>query len=346
MYKLYKKVEKSDENGYGIIPIDEENPFEKPSFLSLLALNFRLRDTNGSISRILELAGVRTPEGEERISVDEIPINFLGLSYDDKENEFGKYSCFSSDDSTRKIDDKTRQFVIRYLLPLLIENGQKKNIDECRKNMRNINIMCYCDALFMVSSMNKVLVEEMTNLGFSQEEISDILSQVCIFPIGAEYYPMKSCLTNMRFTTICILDMSDSFGQRDEEELRTIFGDYKEGLFSAQTELEIPKDQINLDSRMIVVNDDGRHDLPSFIKKGIAFPSIIIKTINTILNNSVTNNNGQEFVPLSVVINQDLPQISSSLLEAEKKGISKNDLLSITLESISYPEQNIKKNGK
>ena len=81
MYKFYKKVKKSQENKYGLEIVENENPFEQPTFLSMLTLNMKLRDTNGAISRILELSGVRLPYGEENLPLEDIPVNFMSLSY-------------------------------------------------------------------------------------------------------------------------------------------------------------------------------------------------------------------------------------------------------------------------
>ena len=318
MYHFYKKTEKTEENEFGLEMVDDDiNPFEEPTFLSLLAINSRLRDTNGSISRILELAGVRKPNGEENLSLEETPINFLGLAYGEL-RDHEQFKKRSSYDNQVKTDPETIEFVDKYLMPLLVNNGQKIGIDECMKNMRNINIMCYCDAFLQVKAMNDVLIERMNDIGYSEEEIDSILSQVCVIPIGTEETTFMVCLTNLKFTTLTILDYIDTYGPYDEEKIKTYFGENKEGLFDIEYATGLPKEKINTDSKFLVALSDGDHDLTVFIKKGIAFPSIIIESINAILNNSIDNNNGNS-IPLSFVMNKIIPEIGKTHLEAEQE---------------------------
>lgn len=334
MYKFYRKVEKSSDNEHGLEVVENGNPFEQPTFLSMLALNMKPRDTNGAISRILELSGVRLPNGEENIPIGEVPVNFMSLAYSEVYGD--RFNKIAAGDNLVKIDEDTRNFVLKYILPLVSNNGQKRDINECLTNMRNINIMCFCDAIFTIRSMSLVLTKEMQKLNFMEEDIDYILSQVCIFPIGTEAPCINSLISDIKFTTVFMLDIQDSFGITDEKTLQDIFGSTNsEVLYRTSDVLNLPPDKVCKNSRMLLVRDDGTHDLKSFIHKGKSFPAIVIKFINAILNNSIINkNNSEDFIPINVVIDR-LKLICDDYIEG-KKNVSKEDLLIDVLQSLGY----------
>lgn len=335
MYNFYRKVEKISENDHGLELVENGNPFEQPSFLSMLAINTKLRDTNGAISRILELSGVRFPNGEENISIGEVPVNFMGLAYSEVSGDGDIFNKMATLDNLVRIDDDTRNFVLKYMLPLVSNNGQKKDINECLRNMRNINIMCFCDAIFPIRSMSLVLTEEMKKLNFTAEEIDYILSQVCIFPIGTEAPCINTSISDIKFTTVFMLDIQDSFGITDEKTLQDIFNSNSEVLYLTSNAFVLPPEKVCKNSRMLLVHDDGNHDLKSFILKGKAFPAIVIKFINAILNNSITNKNNHEgFIPIDEEIDK-LKLICDDYIEG-KKDVSKEALLVEVLQSLNY----------
>lgn len=339
MYKFYRKVEKSQENEHGLEIVENGNPFEQPTFLSMLALNMKLRDTNGAISRILELAGIRLPNGEENIPMEDVPVNFMSLAYSEAVGD--EFPKIAAHDNNVKTDEDTRSFVITYMLPLVSNNGQKRDINECLRNMRNINIMCYCDAIYPIKSMSLILTEEMRKLNFTDEEIDNILSQVCIFPVATEEAVIYASISDIKFTTVFILDIKDSFCITDENILQSIFGSNSEVGYYTSVALELPPEKVCKNSRMLLVHDDGKHDLKSFIHKGRAFPAIIIKFINAILNNSIINkNNPNDFISIDVVINT-FEQLCDDYIE-DKKDVSQLDLLVEILQNLSYqPADNL-----
>ncbi len=333
MYRFYRKVEKSPDNEHGLELVENRNPFEQPIFLSMLALNMKLRDTNGAISRILELSGVRFPNGEENIHMEDVPVNFMSLSYSEPTDD--RFPKIASNDNLVKIDEDTRSFVLNYMLPLVSNNGQKRDINECLRNMRNINIMCYCDAIYPIRSMSMVLTEEMRKLNFTDEETDSSLSHVCIFPVGTESPSIDAVISDIKFTTVFILDIEDSFGISDEASLQNIFGSNTETCYYTSTALELPQEKVCKNSRMLLVHDNGEHDLKSFIHKGRAFPAILIKVINDILNNSIINkNNTDVFVPIDVVIDR-IKLICDDYIEG-KKDLSKGELLVEVFQNLNY----------
>lgn len=333
MYRFYKKVEKNSYNEHGLEIVENGNPFEQPTFLSMLALNMRLRDTNGAISRILELSGIRFPNGKENLTMEDIIVNFMSLAYSEATGDI--FPKIASYDNNVKIDEDTRDFVLNYMLPLVSNNGEKIDINECLRNMRNINIMCYCDAIYSIRSMSLVLEEKMRKLNYTDEEIDNILSQVCIFPIGTEYPSIKALISDIKFTTVFILDIQDSFGITNEEQLQKIFGSNSEVLYCTSNALGLTPEKVCKNSRMLLVHDNGIHELKSFIHKGKAFPAIIIKFINAILNNSISNkNNSEVFISIDKVINK-LELICDDFIEG-KKNVSKDELIVEVLQSLSY----------
>ena len=333
MYRFYKKIKNSSDNEYGLELVKNGNPFEQPAFLSMLALNMKLRDTNGAISRVLELSGVRLPNGEENIPIEEVPVNFMSLAYSEVSGD--RFKKIAAGDNNVEIDEDTRNFVLKYMLPLVSNNGQKRDINECIRNMRNINIMCFCDAIFPIRSMSLVLTEEMQKLNYTEEEIDYILSQVCIFPIGTEAPCINSLISDIKFTTVFMLDIQDSFGITDEKTLQDIFNSNSEVLYLTSNALDLPPEKVCKNSRMLLVHDDGNHDLKSFIHKGKAFPAIVIKFINDVLNNSIINkNNPEAFIPIDIVIDR-LELICNDYIE-DKKDVSREELIIEVLQNLSY----------
>ena len=333
MYRFYKKVEKTQENEQGLEVVENGNPFEQPTFLSMLALNMEPRSTNGAINVILELSGVRLPNGKENLPMEDIPVNFMSLAYSEAKGD--KFPKMSTKDNCFEVDEDTRNFVINYMLPLVSNDGQKRDINECLRNMRNINIMCYCDAIYSVKSMSQVITEEMRKLNFTEEEIDNILSQVCIFPVGTEITSINALISHIKFTSVFILDIEDSFDITDEPTLQSIFGSNSEAGYRTSTFLELSPEEVCKNSRMLLVNADGRHDLKSFVHKGRAFPAIIIKLINSVLNNSIINkNNTNNFISINEVIDT-FEQICSDYIEG-KKDASQLDLLIEVLQNLSY----------
>ena len=338
MYKFYKKCEKTDNNKYGLEKFEGGNPFEKPTFLALLALNTKLRDTNGSISRLLELSGVRTPDGEDNIPLYGVPVNFLGMSYSEPSQD-GTFKKVASGDNFVNISDDTIDFVKTYIMPLILENGQKKDITECCKNMRNINIMCFCDALFMIGGINKILMEEMQKIGYTDDEIDAIMSQVCIIPIGTEYTSIKRFIKELKFTTVFLLDITDTFGITDPEIKSSIMGNNKEVCYNSSFAMDLHENEVCKNSKMLIADGGGEHSLKSFIHKGNAFPAIIIKLVNAILNNSVMNNSSDSYVPLNEIIEKYIDKLFDYY--STQDGLSKEEIIDTALQSIRYPVDGI-----
>ena len=132
-------------------------------------------------------------------TLKDLPIRFLSIKLDNKSQD-------------RKIteDERIDLFVTQYLLPLISSNGTKIDYIQAMKNMRNVNIMSYCDGTLVVQNIEKKLLDKMQELGYSDEECEKIQSQMCMFPIATDRLTGKQKSTCVSFKDINDLEVSDN----------------------------------------------------------------------------------------------------------------------------------------
>ena len=274
MYELYQKVNKSEDNLYGTRKIQEnENPFlDGPCMLCWAAQDMMSKEVFGTLKTGMKMARVRTRgDNGANYNVDKFPVKFLAVRYIHEENR----------------DKSIDQFVQSYFVPILED---KENVS---KNLRNINIMCNCNATGRVIDLENKLVDKMRFLGYTESEIESGLSQVCIFPIETGWE-----LSNFKATTIAFSDVNDK-----EVDITIHNIDRRKELKEYVQRLKIGETikKISDNVALYAINGTGKHGLGKYKEEGKLMPVMISRIISNALENSIVNfKNQREFTPITL----------------------------------------------
>lgn len=279
MYKLYEKVPKSKENLYGQREIKEsENPFlEGPCLLCISAGGISMnRNVFGTTKEGIKMARMRV-RGQKNAGFDlkDFPVKFLSLKYD---------TIGEEKNTTEK--EKIDAFVNQYLQSLIANNGQKIDCIQAMKNMRNINIMSYCDGTKLVQNIEENLTEKMQKLGYTDEEIRNIQSQMCMFPIATYRLAGMQKSTCISFKDIHDTEVNDNVTKEENDLVeQSIIG---EDIF-----------KYSENEMAYLFSGDGTHSLSKYTSDGIAMPVCLSSAISKALENSILNSSGKDFVPIT-----------------------------------------------
>ncbi len=280
MLQVYKKVEKSLDNPYGAISIQNLEELNKPFLLCLSAQDSNPKSIFGIIKESARAARVNTTdEMAARFKIDEFPIAFLGLK-------------FEKDDSYKK---NYEEIVDLLIYPFLVGNGTKK-VEEIKKMARKINFMTYCDGTLTYSNIEKRLEAKLQNDGYSESDIKDILSQISLVAIGT-----MVDTSDLKATTASFVDVNDSeiyTGRSNgykkllhEKQLKSIYGHLG-----------------NSNNVLYIFEGSGNHSLKEyFLDNNIVKPAIS-SVLSKFLQNSIDNeyNNGL----VSISSGETLEQLS------------------------------------
>ena len=287
MYQLYKKAEKSLENPRGAKLIEEgQNPFLKgPCMLCIAAMDVKAKSVFGLAKHGMMMARLRVRgNANGKFDVKDFPVSFLALKYNSgKENK----------------NEAIRVFADTYFTPLISINGEKLDCEVAMRNVRNVNIMSYCNGTDTVKSIEDFMVEKMRKLGYGEMDIEKIQSQMCMIPIATNKL-------NGSQKSTCI-----SFGDINDTEVNN-------------NVTEIERDQVvasPIDEALIryssneaayLIAGDGEHKLKSYQTNGRAMPVCLSSVVSKSLENSIQNANGtKEFMPLSMEdLISEIPEIS------------------------------------
>ena len=297
MYELYQKVNKSNNNLYGSRKIeDNENPFlDGPCMLCWAAQDMMIKEVFGTVKTGMKMARVRTRgDNGANYSADKFPVKFLAVKYIPKE------------DTSKSM----KGFIDKYLVPIL------KDKENASRNLRNINIMCNCNATERIIDLENGMIDKMRDLGYTEQEIDTAMSQICSFPIetGKE-------LANFKSTTIAFSDVND--GEVDI----TIHNKDKRGMFKKFTEKSKFGETIKTISDNVAVyaiNGTGKHGLAKYKTEGKLMPVMISRVISNALENSIVNFQNQgEFkqITLERLVNNAKKYISQA-----NKGVKLEDI--------------------
>lgn len=279
MYKLYEAVPKSKENLYGQKEIEEaENPFlDTPCLLCISAGGIaNNKNVFGTTKRGMEMARMRI-RGDRNagFTIKDFPVKFLSMKLD-----------INNQDNTISKEERIDVFVNQYLLPLISNNGVKIDSTQAMKNIRNVNMMCYCDGTLIVQDIESNLLEKMQELGYTGEECEKIQSQMCVFPISTNRLTGKQKSTCISFRDINDLEVNDNITM---EEIKKV------------SESEIGESVFKYSNNEIsyLFNGDGEHNLKKYTHSGRAMSACLSSALSKALENSIINSQGKEFVPIT-----------------------------------------------
>ena len=321
MYKLYEKVPKTDENEYGIKIMEEDkNPFkEGPCLLSMIAVAIWEKDINGALNQAMEALRLRTNHNENTgIGIEDFEGKILSLAYSEPlERITAKGRKFNwGYTRTENLDD---EFTRKYLFPLIEEEGKKIDILQAMKNMRNVNIMTYCGATQSALRMEECLVNRMKELGYSEEEISKIQSQMCIIGYATDAKMRAEFVEHKKIKSTCL-----SFGDVNDGDVCAPQG-IKESAKKNNT--------IYYDEGYYFHYGNGEHGAKNYISINDSLSLGISSVLTRAISNSIENCRSSEFKPLTQeLLTQDIEKI----IEGIRQGKKREELIPLVDNDINY----------
>jgi len=294
MAAMYKKVNKSMNNVDGFEEITEENPFLKPCLLCLSAQTGVNRSVFGIAKVGASLARVRVRNlYNAGFDIDQVPISFLASRLSDS-------------------DQDIKEFVDTYFVPLVFNGEQRVDLSTACKMFRNINIVTYCDGTFKADKIEKYLYGRLQEIGYSLEEVNEIIRQIALVPIATDRVKGTEKMSVFSFKDVNDLEvLSEIDVPFYEGHDQTMFLGLSPNVFS------------------YLYKGDGEHDLKKYAYEEdvLAYISFVVSAI---LENSVENSRNNGFVPLNMA------QLFRRVKEFHEMGLTKEQILEQLDQSLSY----------
>ena len=335
MYHIYEKTLKDKNNIYGIKQLeDDSNPFlEGPTVLTILALTLNEKNLNGAMRQTMEALGLKTSKNENSgLTIDKAPFKILSLSYGEK-----KENGFTFKNISKK-SENTLNFVEKYFYPLICNKNKKLSLEEAQRNLRNVNIISYCDGTIITKEIEKSLSEKMKELNYSQEEINSALSQICSFPIADGIVKGDEKTTCISFKDLNDVDCRESLlAPTINEKLSSSdknFDKVEIYNISDNEAMFLSKGDENF------INIESYHEFKRYTQfnkpLSVGLSSVLTKAVDNSIKN---HNNTEKFTPISCeTLIQDLPQV----IESIKKDLPKEDILKEINKNVAYLNSTIK----
>ena len=261
MVHIYEKVCKTPDNEYGIREITNENPFiNGPCIITILAIPMFLKNINGSLRQVAELVN---PDIDYNYDQDK---RILGLGFGNFNEQYGRFSRMNP--SQEELDD----FLNKYMYPLFINNDTKLDVLLAMKNFRNLTFLTYCNGAKVFKQIEDKIKEKMQSIGYSDSDISMILSQVCLAAISGNTIKHTGTLA-----------------------LSILFGDINDGDYENNNEIiksinEMQQGFVNYDSSIgYAVAKDGEHSFKRHMTEDIDLSSKISAFLNISVENAIEN---------------------------------------------------------
>lgn len=321
MYRLYEKVPKSDEYEFGLKLLEQsENPFKDgPCLVSIIAIAMWEKDINGALNQGMEALRLRTNHNENSgIGLEDFQGRILSVAYGEPSEKAGTKGKKMSNGISRKenLDD---EFTKKYLFPLIEHDGKKIDVLQAMRNMRNVNLMTYCGATASALRMEECLKNRMNELGYSEQEISQIQSQMCIVGYATD------------------IKMNAEF--RDKKKIKSTcitFGDVNDGDVSAPQgirESAKANDTIYYDEGYYFHYGKGAHSPKDYIIQDTSLSTGISSVLTKAVSNSIDNITSTEFKPIT----KELLTVGiKKIIEGIREGKSREELMAIVEKEITY----------
>lgn len=340
MYSIYKKVEKTPNNEFGLEVVKEdENPFlSGPVVLTILALALNEKSINGALRQTMEGVRLKTSKNENSgKSISQVPFNLLTLSFAPKKE--GQFS-FQKNSANEK---DTKEFIEKYFYPLISNKNSRLPLLEAQKRLRNVNIVSYCNGTYVTNAIEKNLENKMKELNYSDEEINNLLSQICSFPIADGI--VKG---NEKLTTVSFKDLKD-IECRDSLMSPLILNKINEKMSNENQFDKVDYYKISNNEGIFLTNgeeefDDAElyHNLKRYTEQNKNLSVGFASALTNAIDNSVENfKNKNNFSQINVdTLTKDFPQITNDL----KNNLPKEKILEKIDKNLSYLNAIEKKN--
>lgn len=312
MLRLYERVQKCEKNPLGSKPIEDNiNPFkEGPCLLCVAAVPL---DTSifGLSSEGMKFARLRTyKEPRAKFGLNNFPVKFLSLKPEHNSNE------------NMSDIDYIEQFVDKYLLPLVSSPSNSKiGIEEAMRNIRNVNMLSYCDGTETVQTMEKLLLDKMQSIGYSLDESSKIQSQMCMIALATSKLNGQQKSTCISFGDINDAEVNENITEADIETVKN----------SSLGEALIKKSP---NESSFLINGTGAHLITKYESEGKTLPVCLSSVVSKALQNSIDNfANKTKFTPVNTqLLTEGIPQI----MKQAENGLTPLELMEQLDDNLSY----------
>lgn len=323
MYKLYEKVPRTDEYEYGIKAMEEDkNPFkESPCLLSMIAIAMWEKDVNGALNQGMEALRLKTNHNENTgIELEDFDGKILSMAYGEPSERITKKGRrFTGIAGKEKLDD---EFTEKYLFPLIETEGKRIDVLQAMKNMRNVNIMAYCNANNSALRIEECLVNRMNELGYSEDEISKIQSQMCIIGYATDVKMNAEFVKNKKIKSTYL-----SFGDVNDGEVSTSQG-LREDVKNKNT--------VYYNNGYYFHYGNGEHTVKHYILQSDSLSLGISSVLTRAISNSIENHNSERFKPLTKEL---LTQNIEKIIEGIRQGKKREELTPLIDNGINYTER-------
>jgi len=270
VYRLYEKIPKSEKNIYGIEMIDDEvNPFlDSPCLLCIIPNAIHIKNLNGVMNRAMNLLQVSNGDGKYDLDISEFSCKVMSLAF----GELMENGC--TFESANDRIENTAEFTEKYLYPLIQKGNSRIDTIQAMRNMRNINFMSYCNGVNVIKDIEEILRNRMTELGYTIEQINEIIAQMCVCAISTD-----KLYGNEAATYISVRDINDkelaNYSERAKEQVKQDGGI---GIY-----------QINDNEVMYLVDGNGKHSLDKYVQDDTSLSIGIASVLNRAVRNSMLN---------------------------------------------------------
>lgn len=272
MIRIYEKICKTELNQYGITEIQDKNVLKKgPCIITIIAGPIYLKNINGSLRQVANLVN------------PDIDINYdkerriLGLGFGEYKTESERFTRINP------TEEELKEFMQKYFYTLIEENNTKIDLFKAMKNMRNITFVTYCNGAIVFKKIEDKLTNKMQELGYTQSEISLILSQICIAAISGLVIKKKGT----KALAITFGDVLDS----DFEKNKNIFNDNENIKENGYIQYQ--------DSIGFGIIGDGDHSFKKHMTENPVLSEKIKIFLNTSLDNAIYNKNEEIIEPIT-----------------------------------------------
>lgn len=306
MLKIYEKVSKTQNNLLGIVEREKNKSLigEEPCLLCISAQTMHPKSVFGIIREGMRAARLRTTEEiGAGYDIKDFPVHFLGMT-------------FQSDEHYK---NPGQELAETQFFPLLEEEGKRLTEEQVKNKFRNINILTYCNGTETYLEAEKQTKKRMEELGYSQEEQNNILSQISVVAIAT-----MSDVSEINASCTTFIDVNDS------EIWTPLIESLQERLEDGQKKIDqLP---ISLTSKICYFNGSGTHSIKEYLLDSSLAKAPICISIICSLNNSLHNKKQTEKHPYQ----QDNMFFNTTLHYYNKMKISPEEIIKRLDKSVEY----------
>ena len=174
------------------------------------------------------------------------------------------------------------------------------------RNMRNVNLMTYCGATGSALRIEECLKNRMNELGYSEQEISQIQSQMCVICYATDIKMNREFVDKKKVESTCI-----SVGDVNDPDVS-----------ASQSIREKAKASgpIYYDEGYYFHYGNGEHSLKGYILQDPSLSAVISSVLTKAVSNSIENTKSTEFKPITKeLLTADIKKIIEGIRKKDNR---------------------------